>query len=80
MRSLADLAPADPAGTAALVAEFAQQWVADRDSFALGGEMPPEDAAVEAHPEWGANLRAQVREGLRCADGIAWDATVLYGP
>ena len=79
LQLLADLAPADPVGTAALVAEVAAPWVQDPDTFGLGGEMPPEDQAVESHPEWGPNLRAQIREGLRRADGIAWDAAVLYG-
>jgi pimeloyl-ACP methyl ester carboxylesterase len=79
LQLLADLAPADPRGTAALVAEFAKPWVDDPDTFGLGNELPPEDQAVESHPEWGPNLRAQIREGLRRADGIAWDAAVLYG-
>jgi pimeloyl-ACP methyl ester carboxylesterase len=78
MRVLADLAPTDPRGTAALVAEVAKEWVADPDSFSLGGESPPEDVAIEAHPVWGPNLRAQIHEGLRRADGIAWDATALH--
>lgn len=79
LRLLADIAPADPRGTAALVAEVAKEWVDDPDTFSLGGESPPEDAAIENDPVWGENLRRQVREGLRRADGIAWDAAVLYG-
>jgi pimeloyl-ACP methyl ester carboxylesterase len=79
LRLLADLAPTDPTGTAALVADVAQEWVDDPDNFNLGGETPPEDQAVQAHPKWGPNLQAQIREGLRRADGIAWDAAVLNG-
>ena len=78
LRMLADIAPADPRGTAAIVAEFAKSWIDDPDS-ALAGDSPPEDQAIESHPEWGPNLRAQVREGLRRTDGVAWDAAVLYG-
>jgi pimeloyl-ACP methyl ester carboxylesterase len=78
LRVLADLAPTDPAGTARLVADVARAWGEDPETFDLGGETPPEDQAVESHPEWGPNLRAQIREGLRRVDGIAWDAAVLY--
>jgi len=80
LQVLADLAPSDPQGTAALVAEFAKPWVDDPDTFTLGGESPPEDAAIETDPVWGRNLQAQIHEGLRRADGIAWDAAVLYAP
>jgi len=78
MQVLADLAPSDPAGAAALVTEVAKEWVADPETFSLGGESPPADVAIEAHPVWGANLRAQVHEGLRRTDGVAWDATALF--
>jgi pimeloyl-ACP methyl ester carboxylesterase len=78
-RALCDLAPSDPRGTAELVAEFAKGWVDDPSTFGLGGVPPPEDEAVMSHPTWGPNLRAQIHEGLRRADGIAWDAAALYG-
>jgi len=78
-RFIAELAPKDPAAAAALVEEFATGWVADPDTFTLGGESPPADVAVLAHPEWGENLRAQIREGLRAAAGVAWDAACVYG-
>lgn len=80
MQMLADYAPADRAGAVALVAQVAESWVGDPDAFIFTGELPPADHAVLAHDELGANLRAQILEGLRSTAGIAHDSVALYRP
>jgi pimeloyl-ACP methyl ester carboxylesterase len=78
LRALADMPRDDPRAIAEIVLAVAQEWVDDPEAFTLGGDPQPDDAAIEAHAEWGPNLVAQIREGLRRADGIAWDSAALH--
>lgn len=79
-RIVAEGAQSDLAGTVALVADAAKQWVDDPESFVVEADLPASDLAVYQHPVWGENLKAQIREGLARTDGIAWDAGAVYGP